>query len=266
MDSMPKISIIMPTFNRADKIQTAVRSVICQSYRDWELIIIDDASTDKTSQVLKNIKASDSRIICLGNEINCGLAKTLNRGLIIAKGEHICRIDDDDEWIDYNKLQKQIDYINAHSECILVGTAFQVIDKNKSIMRIFSAPLEDKEIRSVILSVNPFGHSTVLFKRNIALIVGGYDESMCRAVDHDLWLRLGQKGKLANISDITMKYTEQTGSISYRNRDKQLKYQYEILRKYGHSYPRALWGWLRFMCSFVLYYLPVLRFFKKYIR
>jgi glycosyltransferase involved in cell wall biosynthesis len=263
MNTVPKISIILPTYNRAEKIKKAVGSVINQSYQNWELIIIDDASTDNTPEVLDNLKAADKRIICLHNERNLGLAQTPNKGLAVARGEYIARIDDDDEWVDINKLKKQLDYMENHRDCILVGTAFEVVKENGSILRIFKPILDDKKIRNHILSVNPFGHSTVLFRKAVMADLGGYDENLGYTEDYDLWLRLGQKGKLANLSDITVRYTEYNSGMSYFSRDKQLKYQYQILKKYWLFYPGKIRALMFFFKMIILYYLPVLRLLKK---
>lgn len=263
MNSSPKISIILPTYNRAGKIDKAVKSVIIQSFQAWELVIIDDASADNTPKVLEKLRLADERIVCLRNDKNLGLARTPNRGLAVAKGKYIARIDDDDEWVDTEKLQKQFDYLENNPDCVLVGTAFEVVRENGLTLRVFKPFLSDKEIRNHILSVNPFGHSTVLFRKAALADLGGYDEGLNYTEDYDLWLRLGQKGKLANLLDITVRYTEYNSGMSYFSRDKQLKYHYQILKKYWSSYPGKVRAVATFFKMVVLYYLPILRLLKR---
>lgn len=237
MSIYPKISIILPTYNRANKIVIAVKGVIEQSFVDWELIIIDDTSTDDTPVVLEKIKQLDKRIKCLRNEENLGLVRTLNKGLAVSKGKYIARLDDDDEWIDKGKLQKQINYMESHPECVLLGSSFNIVNEDNSNVEVFNPPLDDRSIRNIILSHNPFGHSTVLFKKDVAVALGGYDENLDYTEDYDLWLRLGNKGKLGNLFDVTVKYIKSNHGMSYNNHQAQIRYQYDILKKNWQYYP-----------------------------
>lgn len=234
-----KISIILPTYNGEKYISRAIESVLAQSFLHWELIIIDDGSSDNTEKIVKKFSDKDSRVIYLKNEANLGIQKTLNRGLREAKGDYIARIDDDDEWIDKDKLQKQIEFFNNNSEYILVGTGVVIVDENNNELFRYLSPLDDKEIRGKILGRNCFVHSGVIFKKDIALKLGGYseDKSTKHIEDYDLWLKFGMEGKLANISSYSVSFTLRSESISSSNRLTQAIMVLKLIRKYKDKYP-----------------------------
>jgi len=119
---MPKISVIISTYNDAALLPKAIDSVLAQSFGDFELLVFNDASTDNTELILKDYQKKDSRIIITGNKITLGLTANLNAGIHQAMGEYIARIDSDDEWIGTNKLQKQLDFLEANPKVGLVGT------------------------------------------------------------------------------------------------------------------------------------------------
>src|SRR5574344_2461092 len=119
------ISIIICTYNRADLLPKAIASVLSQSYQDFELIIIDDASTDNTKDVIPN----DDRIKYYKNEVNLGISKSRNLGVSLSCGQYIAMLDSDDYWLDNNKLQKQLEVINQDSKIGLVGTGIILVDE-----------------------------------------------------------------------------------------------------------------------------------------
>src|SRR3989344_1436560 len=132
MDSKtaPQISIVMPTYNRAHLVGRAIESVISQTFQDWELIVIDDASTDGTLEMLHGWRNKDPRIVVIHNAVNQypDISKTLNQGLAVARGKYIARVDDDDYWIAPEKLEKQIAFLETHTDHVLVGTGVIVVD------------------------------------------------------------------------------------------------------------------------------------------
>jgi len=232
---MPKVSIILPTFNRAHLLSNAIKSVLNQTFRDFELIVIDDGSTDSTENVVKNF--FDERIKYLKNNQNLGLQKSLNIGLNYSRGKYIARIDDDVEWIDSDKLKKQIKFLEKNREYVLIGT-FGIVEKNGK-QKLWKLPREDEEIRKNILAKNCFIHFSVVFKKDAVLEVGGYDESgsTCYAEDYDLWLKLGQKGKFANLPFFGVKFRISGDQISVKKRIEQIENTFRVARKYRKYYP-----------------------------
>src|SRR5581483_7049766 len=132
MDKMPKVSILMPTYNRAALIERAVRSIFAQSFADWELVVINDASTDQTRHYLEELARKDLRVRPVHHEKNYypDISRTLNEGLKIARGEYVARLDDDDYWCDDRKLEKQASFLDARPEVAITGGGTIVIDDN----------------------------------------------------------------------------------------------------------------------------------------
>lgn len=246
------VSIILPTYNGARYIKRAIDSVIAQTFSDWELLVIDDGSKDDTGNIVKEYTNKDSRIIYLKNEINLGIQKTLNKGLKEAKGKYIARIDDDDEWIDKDKLKKQIEFLENNKDYVLIGTGVVVVGEEGIELMRYLLPETDIEIRNKILSKNCFVHSSVVFKKDTALTFGGYDESKDskHIEDYDLWLKLGTIGMFANLPICGLKFTQREGSISSIHKLEQFKKNINLIKKYKYKYSKyyrsIIFSYLRF--------------------
>ncbi|MES2214568.1 MAG: glycosyltransferase [Pseudomonadota bacterium] len=248
------ISIILPTYNGAQYISRAIASVIAQSYQQWELIVVDDGSSDDTANIVQGF-LSDQRIIYSKNERNLGIQKTLNKGLSISKGVYIARIDDDDVWSDTEKLQKQIEFFITHPDHVLVGTGVVIVDENDKELIRYLLPSDDLSIRSKILGKNCFVHSSVMFKKETAVHVGGYDESVSvlHMEDYDLWLKLGMHGKLANLPFYAVRFTLRDGGLSSKNKLHQARKAFFLARKYNHTYPGYFFAVIRSAVRFIVY-------------
>jgi glycosyltransferase involved in cell wall biosynthesis len=259
----PIISIILPTYNGGKYIRRAIDSIISQSFNSWELLVIDDGSSDDTESFIKEYIKINSKIIYIKNEVNLGIQKTLNKGLREAKGEYIARIDDDDEWIDKDKLKKQVLFLDDNFDYVLVGTGVVVIDENNNELFRYLLPEKNEDIRNKILGKNCFIHSSVMFKKDIVLKVGGYDESQnTRHVeDYDLWLRMGILGKFANLPIYAVNFTQREGSLSSKNKIEQFKKDLILIKSYKINYPyyiNSLFkGYLRFFLYKIYNVFPV---------
>lgn len=210
---MKTVSIIIPTYNRAEYLPQAIESVRAQSYQDWEMIIIDDCSTDNTQAVVASF-LSDSRIRLVRNETNQGIAKNRNRGIELARGQYIAMLDSDDVWIDREKLAKQVDFLNKHSDCVLVGTFMKEIDtQGKEIADVTFAET-DNSIRASLLYKNHIAQSSVVFRKEIAQAVGGYDETLTTMEDHGLWLKMATHGTVAVLPSYSLGYRVHESSVT----------------------------------------------------
>lgn len=243
----PQISILLPTFNGSSTIATAMESVRAQSCSEWELIIVNDGSTDNTGHVITEYAQRDPRIIIVHNAQNKGVQSSLNHALSLARGVYIARIDDDDVWIDPDKLQKQVNFFHQNPGTVLVGTSVQVVNENGENITSYIPMLTDRSLRRRMLGKNCFAHASVMFTKSVAQEVGGYLESpsVRHCEDYDLWLRMGTKGNLANISDYGLRYTLRVGSISHTHKKNQLSTNIRLIKKYGKYYPH-FWGWYFF--------------------
>jgi len=260
--SMPKISVIMPTYNGGKYIRRAIDSVLGQSFKDFEIIVINDGSTDDTEQVLQEYIGRDSRVNYFDNKNNLGIQKTLNRGLKESKGKYIARIDDDDEWIDKEKLKRQIEFLENNPGYVLVGTGATVVDEKGLELFRYLLPESDYEIRKKILRRNCFVHSSVLFKRESVLEIGGYSENkeVKHIEDYDLWLKLGTVGKVANLPIYGIKFMITEGGISSNNKADQFKKNITLISKFKKHYPKYFYSivfcYLRLFLYKVLFFLP----------
>lgn len=247
----PSVSIILPAYNSAHLIARAIESVLAQSFTDWELLIIDDGSTDNTAAVAdsyaaklarndtRSVSGGDQRIRVLQNSKNQGVQYTLARGLAEARGEFIARIDSDDAWLDREKLAQQLAFLDEHTDHVLVGTGAIISDEKGDELFRFLPPETDAQIRSRLLLKNCFMHASVLFKKSAAQQVGGYDqgEGTRHIEDYDLWLKLGTVGKLANLPLYGLLFTSRPAAISAQNRSAQFKKTIALIKKYQKQYP-----------------------------
>src|SRR3989344_2003517 len=182
---VPKVSILMATYNRAKLIDAAVESARKQSFKDWELIIADDGSVDNTPEVVAGWLKKEPRIVYTRTETNVGISKNYNRGLRMAKGEYVAMLDDDDIWSDTEKLKKQVEFLNKNPDYVGCGAGVIVIDgKGKETYR-YLKPETDEAIREKMLFGNPLANSTTMFRREAGEKVGWYDESTRYFGDRD---------------------------------------------------------------------------------
>lgn len=243
MERNIKVSIIMPTYNGSNFIDRAIESVKSQNFVDWELLVIDDGSIDQTGKIIEGYRAKDLRIVYLKNENNLGIQKTLNRGLKEARGEYIARIDDDDEWIDKDKIGKQVSFLDNNKDCGLVGiSGIVVVDKNRRELYKYKLPIDDKKIKNRILSKNCFVHSSIMFRKAHVLELMGYDESITvkHIEDYDLWLKIGLKYNLYNLPGFGVAYMMRSNSISSKNKIEQFQKNILLIKKYKDKYPGYL--------------------------
>ena len=248
-----KVSIILPTFNGGNYISKAINSVLAQSFTDYELIAIDDGSNDDTPQIVKGFAANDHRIRYVRQNCNRGFQKTLNNGLQLAKGDYIARIDDDDIWIDKDKLKQQVSYLDSHPGHVLVGTGYIFVDDTGKEIHRYQPSETDLQIRNNILWVNGFLHSAVMYRRDLAIQVGGYNYPKIHSDDYDLWLKLGIIGKFANLRMLAVAYNTRAGNISSKNKLSQLINSIDIITNYKYSYNHYYYAMFYRCIEFVMY-------------
>lgn len=214
MKSGPSISVLMTVFNAGPYLDAAIGSIASQVFRDWEFVIVDDASTDGSAEVAEEWSRRDSRIIVIRNDQNKGQTPCLNQGLRAARGTWIARQDADDLSHPL-RLTRQYERLLLDPEIVLLGTAGRIIDENNQLCGLLDVPVSAGVISRVATFLNPFLHTAVMFRREVVLSeFGGYDERFRIAQDYDLWLRLLQQRRTANIPARLVCYRHLQSSLS----------------------------------------------------
>lgn len=211
----PAISVVLPVFNGGAFLQAAIESVLNQTFTNFELIILNDGSTDQSIQIIKHFAAKDSRIVVVDRE-NHGLVATLNEGIELARASVIARMDADDV-CDLHRFEYQLAYLEANSDCVAVGSRVLLIDPDGLPIKVFVEALGHEDIDSGnMLGVGShICHPTVMFRRDVALSIGGYREQFKYAEDVDFFLRLAEVGSLENLSEVLLYYRQHLNSVGY---------------------------------------------------
>lgn len=248
----------MPTYNRVALLDRAVRSVFAQSFTDWELLVVNDASSDGTRVFLDELAKKDPRVRPVHHEKNYypDISRTLNEGLHIARGEYVARLDDDDYWCDDRKLEKQAAFLDAHADVVIAGGGTIVVDENDHERFRYFKLEKDPDIRDKALFANPFTHSTVLFRRTLVIEVGGYGDFK-NAEDWDLWLRLGLRGKFYNFQEYFVRYLMNEQSKTFVFKRSQSKEILRLISTHRREYPHFVGAWFLNLGQYCFSLLPL---------
>ena len=208
----PIVSVILPVYNCPHYVGEAIQSILDQSFADFELIVIDDGSTDETPNVLRRF--ADARIRWTVQE-NRGLPATLNRGIELARGRYIARQDQDDISLP-ERFRKQVAYLDAHPVCALVGTWAEIWRERTKTDRTHRHPPENSTLKFELLFNNPFVHSSVMLRKTALDRLGGYctDGTRQPPEDYELWSRIAREYEVGNVPEILHVYREVGGSMS----------------------------------------------------
>ncbi|KKL89085.1 hypothetical protein LCGC14_1918230 [marine sediment metagenome] len=186
-----KVSVIMSVYNGAKHVKASIESILNQTYEDFEFIIIDDSSKDKTLKIIEEYAKRDKRIKILKNKFNLGLTKSLNKAIINSRGIYIARQDADDTSLP-NRLEEQIYFLNANPDYAFCGTNGKRLQTGSDILLYFGL---DK-IRKVLILKNCFSHPSIVIRKKILCKYGLYDENFRYSQDYELWCRLVYKYNL----------------------------------------------------------------------
>ena len=218
-ESTPMVSVIMPVYNAERYLAEAVESILNQTFADFELITIDDCSTDGSLAILKSFADKVKRMHVLENERNLGVTPTLNRGLANARGELIARMDADDISLP-DRLEKQFAFLQAHPEIGLVSADAVAIDaEGCAIPEEFALISEPGYIKWLLHFTCPITHPAVMGRKALFEQAGGYDPEILYAEDYDLWQRMSQFTCLSNLPDVLIKKRAHAQTIGVTRRD-----------------------------------------------
>lgn len=225
MNSNPMVTVLMPVYNGEKYLRKAVNSILNQTFTDFEFLIVDDCSSDNSIKIIKDY--SDPRIILLRNDENFGIAETANRGMKLAKGKYIIRIDCDDISLP-QRIQMQVSFMERNPKVVICGSSIQCIGEHAAVWKM---PKLDCEIRPHLLFGTAILQPTIIMRRDVIIKEKlFYDSRFIVASDYDLWSRIPKKYKLANLPEILVKYRLHDTQISNIQKDARLRIS-GIIRK-----------------------------------
>ena len=256
-NSSGKVSIVMLTMNRPQFIFKAIESVLEQSYINWELLIIHDGANKSMVPTISAFLQKDSRISYFHRENSKNIADAMNYGISKSQGEFIAVLDDDDQWINSDKLLLQVEYLKNNSDVIVVGGGAIVVDEN-GIEKIRYKKSGDFNIcRANALLANPIIHSTVLFKKDYISKLGLYDTSLLGYQDWDLWLKVMQDGKVYNFNEYFINYRVWKGGGTTKQVRNNLISALKIIKRNKDRYPKYYLARIINIFSFFLLSMPI---------
>ncbi|GAB4339685.1 MAG: hypothetical protein Kow0099_14980 [Candidatus Abyssubacteria bacterium] len=225
----PEVSVVMGVYNGERYVRQAVESVLRQTFRDFEFIIIDDGSTDGTAEIIRGF--DDPRIRIITNVRNEGLTRCLIKGCEEARGRYIARMDADD--VSYpHRFQRQVEFLEANPDCAVVGTQCFFIDDKGNERARSSYACSHEEIKEDVWKRSPFAHGSVMMVKSRYEECGGYREPFRFAQDYDLWLRLLEKHNGANVPEVLYRLRYHRDSVTLKRICLQSRYA-ELARQFA---------------------------------
>jgi glycosyltransferase involved in cell wall biosynthesis len=212
--SPPRVSVVLPVFNAARYVAEALDSILGQTLRDCECIVIDDGSTDGTPTILAGRAALDPRIRIVSRP-NRGLTRTLNEGIGLARAAFVAIMNADDI-ASPGRLEKQVAFLDAHPRVAAVGSATITFAEAGPRKVVAEPPADPTALRSLLMRTSPFAHPTVMFRKQAVVDAGMYRPQFEPAEDYDLWLRLAERHDLANLTEPLLEYRVHAGQATAR--------------------------------------------------
>lgn len=253
----PLVSVVMSVFNAEKQVRLAIESIQHQTLKDFEFIIINDASKDNSSKIIRSYMRKDKRIQLINNKQDLRLAHSLNIGVAHAKADLIARMDPDDISLP-ERLKAQYLYLKNHPKVAIVGTNISVVDSNGKEIYIREYPTQSKDIKKIMLRYAPFAHPSVMFRKNAFQEFGGYNQKIKLCEDVDFWFRMGMKYEFGNIPKKLLKYTLSYTSHTQRNLRQTellgLKLKIDAVRNLGYkpSLYDILYNILQFLTLWIM--------------
>ncbi len=215
MNKAPVVSVVMSVYNGAKFLDKAINSILAQTYTDFEFLIVNDGSTDNSLNIINRAKKNDSRIKIIDQE-NEGLVTSLNKAISKASGKYIARMDADDISMP-TRLEKQVKFLDSMSKVDILGTGFIFFNSNGSELGRQGVLVNDADIKRELCLRNPYGHGSVMMRREIFNQLGGYSNDVGPVEDYDLWLRFAKISTMAGLPDFLYKWRINPSGISQTN-------------------------------------------------
>lgn len=240
--SQLKLSVIMPVYNTERYLRKAIESVLNQTFKDFEFIIIDDCSTDSSLKIIEEYVRKDRRIRVLHNCCNLNVARSRNKGVKTARGKYIVQMDSDDVSFP-ERIKKQFRFMEDNPKVIVSGGAMELIDQNSKRLGIKRFYLKDQDIRKHIFFHCPFSHPATIIRKDLFNKAGAYNSRLNVASDYDLYFRLGRLGRFANLQDVIIQYRIHPANLTNKRHSEMKKcallIKKKAIREYGYQ---MKWG------------------------
>jgi glycosyltransferase involved in cell wall biosynthesis len=233
---VPRVTVLTTVYNGARYLEAAVESIRADGFADYEHVIVDDGSTDATPEILAREAANDPRIVIVRNETNRGIAPSANRGLGIARGELIARLDADDLSL-AGRLARQVAYLDAYRDVVLVSMNYETITADGTSIGRSHRDHPDEVLAYLLRFSNALGgHSQVMFRASVVQSLGGYDETCQAALDYELWSRMTERGRIVVLPELGMRYRIHAESRTTTGRALQIAVGKRVLHRMLSAY------------------------------
>tara|TARA_B100000315_G_scaffold253164_1_gene291408 strand:- start:3803 stop:4606 length:804 start_codon:yes stop_codon:yes gene_type:complete len=248
---MPRVSVVTSIYNGEAHLEECINSILNQSFQDFEYIILDNGSTDRTPEILHRYTDSRLRII---HQENLGISRSLNKGIGQANSELIARLDADDYSLP-NRLEKQVAFMEQYPEIVFCGSRFMELIGTQFFTQKVRFVEKDEDIRKIISCYNPFSHSTIMIRKKIFAKSGGYNSKLEYSQDYDLWVRMLNFGEARILKEElgVARLTEQ--STSNKNRRKQkievFQIRWNAFRQFGGNPGKVLSYFLKSLVGLI---------------
>jgi glycosyltransferase involved in cell wall biosynthesis len=233
---MPRISVVTSVYNGEAYLEECVDSILNQTFQDFEYIILNNGSTDRTPEILKSYPDPRLRII---HQENLGVPKSLNKGISLCRSDLMAHLDADD-YVHPQWLEKHIEFMIQNPDVVICSSRFEELFNGKLYPQSFPLIEGDHEIRKSLCFMNPIPHSFTIIRKTALLKAGGYDPKLIIAHDYDLWIRLLEEGKGHNLNDTLGVCRIHTASFSSKKERTMIKevlqVQWRAYRKLGGSF------------------------------
>jgi glycosyltransferase involved in cell wall biosynthesis len=254
----PKVSIQIITKNRANLLPLAIESALNQTYKNLEVIIVDNNSTDKTEELMKKYVALDNRIKYFRVIEHLNITEARNRALSKSNGKYIAVLDSDDFWLSQDKIEKQIDFMEKNTDHGLIGNFSIIVNSNNQKIGEIKNETDWVKIKEKFLLKNQIVHSSSLIRKNVLDEIGGYVSKYEIWEDYATFLKIGKQYKIANLPEIMTAYKKHAGNISNFSKIKNLFILARIIFDNKRFYPKF------FTAMFLVVLRIVATLFKKY--
>lgn len=250
----PLISIIIPVFNGANFIGETVNSILKSSYKNFEIILVDDGSTDKTKKTCQKLEKKNKKIKFYSFNKNKGLSHALNFAISKTKGKYIARLNQDDLILPY-RLKKQLEFLEKNKDHVAVGGQIELFNKN-GIFDNVNFPLTNEEIKKQWLYLSPFSDPAVMYRKKAFAKTKGYKQSFWPVDDVHMWYQLGKIGKLANLKIVLTKvrWHNNAGSIKFHKLQMKKLFKLHVwASKFIEKPSLYIWGF--WLCQYMAGYI-----------